>query len=358
MAKPHDVVGKSEKLPLLPQPVVMLESPSAHFMRQLDQIAWVAMWMFVSGAMIISCKWVLTSGGFPYPLLLTSIHMASCFVIFGSIRLFAPRRMKLALMPDAETTIPWGAYVQNVLSISLFFALSLGSGQIAYIYASVPFLQMIKPINCIIASLVAFLLGVEVPTMSHMIIVTIIALGVFIATDSADKFSLAGCLLQIMSAACSGIQLALTQRFTTGAFKVDPVSTVYLFSGPASVLLGFATLATERHLDLSHLRAPWVLMHNIALALILNVLVAVVIKKTSAVIYTLMAIIKDIGVVGASSIIFMTPVTTLSALGYSLALVGLCVFKGYKDNLDIFKKHGFFIGMYTVMGSMVRDRKS
>jgi hypothetical protein len=262
--------------------------------------------------------------------------------------------MKLALMPDAEVPIPWGTYVQNILSISLFLSVSLGAGQVALLFASVPFLVMIKPINCITVSLGAFLLGVEVPTSSHLIIVTLIAFGVFVATDNAAEFSLYGCLLQIMSAICSGIQLACTQRFTTGTFKVDPVSTVYLYSLPTSVLLGLATIVTERPYDFSRLLAPWVLTHNVALAVILNVLVAVVVKKTSAVVYTLVGIIKDIGLVGVSSLIFMTPVTTNSALGYSLAIVGLCMYKAYKDNFDMFKKQGFVHGMHMVMGTMVR----
>lgn len=284
--------------------------------------------------------------------------MLSCFFIFGSIRLFAPRRVKLVLMPDAEVPIPWGAYVQNVLSISFFFAFSLGCGQLAYLFASVPFLQMLKPINCITVSLVAFLLGVEVPTVSHMIIVVTIALGVFVATDNATEFSLAGCLLQIVSSVGSGTQLAFTQRFTTGTFKVDAVSMVYLYSLPSAVLLGLATLALERPFDFSHLLAPWVLSHNVLLAVILNVLVATVIKKTSAVIYTLVGIIKDIGLVGASSFIFMTPVSALSALGYCIAIVGLCMFKAYKDNLEIFKKHGFLVGTQTVARAIMQKEKA
>merc|ERR1719198_2423504 len=98
--------------------------------------------------------------------------------------------MKLALMPDAEVPVPWGTYAQNILSISFFFSFSLGCGQVAYLFASVPFLVMLKPINCITVSLGAFLLGVEVPTSSHIIIVTLIAFGVFLATSNAAEFSL------------------------------------------------------------------------------------------------------------------------------------------------------------------------
>lgn len=311
--------------------------------------------MVVSSVMVLSCKWVFTAGGFPYPLLLTTIHMVSCFCVFGFIRLFAPRRMKLALMPDAEVRITWDTYFQNVFAISFFFAFSLGCGQLAFLHASVPFLQMLKPVNCITVSLVAFMLGVETPTPSHMIIVVTIALGVFIATYNATQFSPMGCVLQIVSSVGSGTQLAFTQKFTTGTFKVDPVSTVYYYSLPSAVLLGLATLAYERPYDFSQVVAPRAVMYNTAMALILNVLVAVLIKKTSAVTYTLVAIIKDIGLVIVSSRLFMAPVSAHSFLGYSLAIAGLLMYKAYKDNLEIFKKQGFVVGMDAVVRGMLQN---
>lgn len=261
-------------------------------------------------------------------------------------------------MPDAEVVITWEAYAKNFLAISLFFALTLGSGQMAYLFATVPFIQMMKPMNCIFASLAAFMIGLEVPTFTHMVCVVTIAFGVFIATYSAVQFSMAACLLQMTSSVTEGARLAFLQRATTSAMKVDPVSTVYYYSFPCAVCLGIACFSLEKHLDFSKLLSPWVLVINCTMAVLLNVLIANVIKKTSAVIFTLFGIVKDIGIIGASSFLFSTHITKLMVCGYSISLSGICMYKAYKDNLELFKKHGFLNAATILIGKSMEVRKS
>merc|ERR1719160_1162547 len=109
------------------------------------------------------------------------------------------------------------------------------------------------------------------------------------------------------------------------------------------MMLACGAFAVER-VDFSKLLSPWILVINCATAVILNVLVATVIKKTSAVIFTLAGIGKDVGIVFASMLIFLTPVTRLSAFGYSISIAGLFMYKAYKDNLEVFKEKGFLQG--------------
>merc|ERR1719199_920387 len=148
--------------------------------------------------------------------------------------------------------------------------------------------------NCVFASIAAFAIGVEVPSSSHLIIVGVGASGVAFATSHGGaQFSMAGCLLQTAATLSEGCRIALVQAVTTGEMKLDPVTTVYHFSFASAVLLWSACFVHERPLDLSKLLSPWVLIINCAMAVILNVLVAAVIKKTSAVILTLCGVVKD-----------------------------------------------------------------
>jgi len=318
-----------------------------------DRIMWLAVWMLFSSSVIIYNKWIFNSGGFPYPLALTGMHMGSCFVVFGSIRKFAPDSVRLTIMPDAAVVTSWEVYFRNFLSISFFYAGTLGTGQMAYLFSSVPFVQMMKPMNCITASFAAFIVGMEVPTHSHVIIVGIVAFGVFFATQNAAQFSMAGCLLQSASSITEGFRLALVQTATTTGIKLDPVSTVYHFSLASAVLLACASYAIEWPLDLSRLVSPWILVANCAMAVILNVLVANVIKKTSAVVFTLGGVVKDMGLIAAASIFFLVPISRLAICGYSMSLLGLGLYKVYKDNLELFKQHGFLTGMAFVTGLSV-----
>merc|ERR1719265_1416327 len=215
---------------------------------------------------------------------------------------------------------------------------------------------MMKPMNCICASLAAFVVGVEVPTHSHLIIVSIIAFGIIFATQNSGQFNIIGCGLQIVSSLSEGCRLALVQTVTTSGMKLDPVTTVYHFSLVSAVLLGCASIAIEWPLNLSTLRSPWELVLNCFMAVTLNVLVATVIKKTSAVAYALSGIAKDMGIIVASSLLFATPITRPMLVGYSVSVVGLFMYKAYKDNLEIFKERGFFYGMRDVVSVTLKHK--
>lgn len=207
---------------------------------------------------------------------------------------------------------------------------------------------MMKPFNCICASVAAFAVGIEAPTCSHLIIMSVIVLGILTATDNAGQFSLTGCVLQLASSLSEGCRLALVQTITTSGLKLDPVTTVYHFSSASAVLLWCAHFAIEGPFNFSKLLSPWILVINCAMALFLNVLIATVIKKTSAVVFTLCGVMKDLGIVFASSIMFLTPITRLMLLGYSMSLTGLLMYKAYKDNLQLFAERGFLRGMHQV----------
>merc|ERR1719240_2262751 len=104
--------------------------------------------------------------------------------------------------------------------------------------------------NIIFASMAAFIIGVETPTLSHMIIVGIIFLGVVFASHSSAQFNMVGCLFQVSSSVLEGFRLAMVQWVTTRGNQLDPVSTVYYFSFASAVLLAGASFATEWPLNL------------------------------------------------------------------------------------------------------------
>jgi hypothetical protein len=332
------------------QPLV--QTKPKHFLSlgasQRENVLWLLAWMVLSCCIILSNKRIFVTGGFPYPLTLTFMHMTSCFLVFGAIRHFAPQHVKLAIMPDigVPTQASWATYLKSFGVISIFYAGTLGTGQMAYMFSSVAFVQMMKPMNCICASIAAFAVGMEIPTSSHLIIVCIIAFGVCYATHGAGTaFVLAGCLLQVASSITEGFRLAMMQLVQTSGMKVDPVTTVYHFSFPSAIFLALAAAKYEWPLDMSKFNQPGLLAANCMMAVALNVIVATVIKKTSAVVFTLSGVIKDMALIAASAFMFATPITTSMWLGYSMSIFGLCMYKVYKDHLSIFTEHGFFRGV-------------
>jgi len=327
--------------------------------KEVDCILWVVLWMVLSGFVILFNKWIFATGGFPHPLALTAMHMTSCFVVFGTIRTFASHSVQSTIMPDAHKEISWPAWAHSFLAMSLLFAITLGAGNCAYLVSTVPFLQMLKPMNCIVASLSGFVFGIEVPTMSHLIIVSIVASGVaFAASGQGAEFNMAGFLFQMAATSCEGIRCSLMQLATTSENKFDPVTTVYHFSAPTAILLWCACFLHEGVPDFSKLLSPWVLILNIMAAVTLNIIIATVIKKTSAVIFTLAGVVKDCGTIAVSSAVFGTHVTRSSMGGFSIAVLGIFMFKAYKDNIAVFKEKGFLSGFGLLFQRIGRNWKS
>jgi diacylglycerol kinase len=303
--------------------------------------------MVVSPMFILLNKWCFTSGGFPFPVTLTAMHMGSCFAVFGAMS-WLPKGIRTRIMPDVDTAIPWGVYCKGFAPAALLMTVSLGCANVALLHASVIFIQLIKPLTVVITSLAAFSWGLEVPTVTHLITVSIVASGVIVSAFGGAEFSLIGLLCQLTASTCEGLRLIVLQGVMQTELRLDPVTTVYRFAPLAGLVLCFISCILEEPLDLAKVHCPWIILVNCLSAVLLNVLIALVISRTSAVVSVLAGIAKDIGTIGVSSSLFARPVTSTDVLGYSLSLTGICMYKVYKDRLPLFLKEGFLGGWREV----------
>jgi drug/metabolite transporter (DMT)-like permease len=83
-------------------------------------------------------------------------------------------------------------YLQKIVPLSVFFALALVCGNIAYKYLSVAFIQVLKSFTPVPLLLANFLMGREHPSLLQLLIVVLISLGVAIATVGELNFSWTG----------------------------------------------------------------------------------------------------------------------------------------------------------------------
>jgi len=335
-------VARSEASPLLPDS----KRPSAR--EGFEAAAILLVWMVVSPMFILLNKWCFTSGGFPFPITLTAMHMGSCFAVFGAVS-WLPKGLRTRIMPDVDTAIPWGVYCKGFAPAALLMTVSLACANVALLHASVIFIQLIKPLTVVITSLAAFSWGLEVPTATHLVTVSIVASGVIVSAFGGAEFSLVGLLCQLTASTCEGLRLIVLQGVMQTELRLDPVTTVYRFAPLAGLVLCFISCVLEEPLDLARVHCPWMILVNCLFAVLLNVLIALVISRTSAVVSVLAGIAKDIGTITVSSSLFARPVTLTDVLGYGLSLTGICMYKVYKDRLPLFIKEGFFGGWREVI---------
>jgi len=308
----------------------------------------VMSWMACSTGFILYNKWMFAKGGFPYPLTLTAMHMGSCYVVFGCISLL-PQRIHRRYMPDIDKAIPKDVYLQGLMPAALLMSLSLGIGNLGFLYASVAFIQMIKPVNVVVTSLAGFAWGLEVFTPSHAIIACIVSGGVSMAAvGSVSNFSSVGLVCQLTASVSEGLRLILLQGVLQGRLRLDPLTTIYRFTPSAGLLLCCFSFVLEGHVIWTGLPNWWVLPLNCLMAVLLNVLIVCVIAETSAVVFVLAGVTKDIATIALSVCLYETPIRTVEIIGYSTSVAGICMYKVYKDHLQLFKDLGFFGGVAAV----------
>jgi len=305
-------------------------------------------WMTCSTGFILYNKWMFTKGGFPYPMTLTAMHMGSCYLIFGCLS-WLPQNICQRFMPDINKTIPADIYLQGFVPAALLMSLSLGVGNLGFLYASVAFIQMIKPVNVVVTSIAGFAWGLEVFTPSHAIIACIVSGGVSMAAfGSISNFSAVGLACQLTASVSEGLRLILLQGVLHGRLRLDPLTTVYRFAPSAGLWLCCFSYILEANVDWASLPNLWVLPLNCLMAVLLNVLIVSVIAETSAVVFVLAGVTKDIATIALSVCLYGTRIRVVEIVGYSTSVAGICLYKVYKDHLQLFKERGFLNGMAVV----------
>ncbi|EPS60359.1 hypothetical protein M569_14445, partial [Genlisea aurea] len=153
--------------------------------------AYVAVWIFLSFAVIVYNKYILDRKmyGWPYPISLTMIHMLFC----SSLAYLLVRVLKLV----DPVSMSWDLYLKSVLPIGLLYSLSLWLSNSAYIYLSVSFIQMLKALMPVAVYSIGVLFKKEAfksETMANMVSISI---GVGIAAYGEARLDPWGVILQL-----------------------------------------------------------------------------------------------------------------------------------------------------------------
>ncbi|KAF3193546.1 hypothetical protein TWF173_003811 [Orbilia oligospora] len=231
-------------------------------------------------------------------------------------------------------------YLRAVVPIGFFFSLSLICSNQAYLYLSVSFIQMLKATTPVAVLLAGWALGKDRPTSKTFGNVSIIVLGVVIASYGEIKFVMVGFIFQALGVAFEATRLAMVEKLLNSPeYKMDPLVSLYYFA-PVCAAMNFVIFlsleASTITLDDIFRVGPFVLVINALVAFALNVSVVFLIGKTSSLVLTLCGVLKDILLVIISVAWIHDPVKPLQIFGYSIALGGLVY---YKLGADKIKEH-------------------
>ncbi|KAK3297671.1 triose-phosphate transporter family-domain-containing protein [Chaetomium fimeti] len=296
----------------------------------LHPALYVTVWISLSSSVILFNKWILSTLGFAYPVLLTTFHLA-----FATIMTQLLARYTTLLDGRKTVKMTGRVYLRAIVPIGFFFSLSLICGNLTYLYLSVAFIQMLKATTPVAVLLSSWALGVSQPNLKVFLNVSIIVVGVVIASIGEIKFVWIGFIYQIAGIIFEALRLTMVQRLLSSAeFKMDPLVSLYYFA-PVCAAMNFVVALFWEVPKVSMAEVYDVGLFTFFLngmcAFLLNVSVVFLIGKTSSLVLTLCGVLKDVLLVLASMMIWGTQVTGLQFFGYSIALGGMVYYKlGYE----------------------------
>ncbi|KAM3455172.1 hypothetical protein MY3296_002541 [Beauveria thailandica] len=327
--KSGDAVEMERLVEEAPSPTLPTVNPDAEARKPAGMVLppwlYVVAWISFSSLVILFNKWVLDTLKFRYPVILTTYHL-----FFATVVTQIMARYTTMLDSRKAVKMTGRVYLRAVVPIGVFFSASLILSNIAYLYLSVSFIQMLKATTPMAVLLSGWALGVSQPTLKQAANVSIIVLGVIIASIGEIDFVLAGFLIQLGGVIFEALRLTMVQRLLSGDLKMDPLVSLYYFAPVCAALNGVIALVTEvprctvaEVLDVG----LCTFFLNGLCAFMLNVSLVLLIGKTSAVVLTICGVLKDILLVVASMVIFGSQVTALQFFGYSIALGGMVYYK-------------------------------
>jgi drug/metabolite transporter (DMT)-like permease len=299
----------------------------------------------VSAVLIRTNKGLMHHDGFPYPLTLVSTQMLTCWLLSSCLRLCVP-----ALFPSLEHVDVTWSFGLKLLAIGTLFATSVVFSTAAYQYLSVPFLQVMKHCNVVLIYAFSLLCGLDTLTRCSSVLLLMTVLGTVMNVEGELDFQLFGFLIQAVSSCAEAGKVVLQGVLMSGSLKLDPL-TLVLFMAPACLCAIMVPLISmeANSVMLSHYmqNVPMILCSSM-LAFALNVLVACCIKELSPTGYIMMGTLKDVVIVGASTIILGDTFTVLQVIGGLLSLVAILSYSLYRKNIDCFPEDALFTGAKRV----------
>lgn len=329
-----------------------------------------AMPTFMLGCLVVGCsaglinfnKYLLQPGRFPFPIALVILH-----TFFASICCCFLLPLKPAWFPSLtdsakKVSIDKSFLATRVVPVAAFFTGQLVLSNMAFKYASVPFLQMMKEGNVIIVYLLSLVVALEVWNVRQATLLLFIFGATLISLRGEVHLSVAGVAIQGASCLCESGKIIMQGVLLTGAGrKLDALSYVLvvspvcfaLLSALAITILSFpsATLALPeiqfpRWSDIEACRS--LLAINVIIAVTLNVGIAAFIKLSSPLAFVIVGLAKDAMIVLASAVVLREPVSSMQAFGFTLQLLLISLWSVMKCLPEHFED-GIIIGLQRVV---------
>jgi hypothetical protein len=306
-------------------PVALVKDRPNHELAILA--ACLVLYVVLSTAVINTNKVLLNPSVFPWSVALTWVHVAASFYSSLALLFVSPR-----LFPEFGVfRAQPGPVLARVAPLALAFSGYVALSNEAFMYCSVPFIQICKQLNPVLVYTASLATGQEQFNRVTGGLLLVVSLGCLIAIRGELAFSVVGLLFQL-GGQFSNVTKVLAQQYLLqgSQYKMDSMSMVLLSSALSLVPLTPALLyvCSGHWPEILHsAREHWVILStNCALAVFLDVCAATVVKHASGVTFIVAGVVKNILIVVFAAVFFETHLDAMQWSGYGLAVIATALY--------------------------------
>ena len=286
-------------------------------------------YLTAASTIILLNKHVLSVTPFHYP-----IALASLGVLFGWVAsVILVNTGAISLEKHKDITL--SSWLKNVLPIGFFTGVTLATGNMAYFYLSLSFLQMAKALSPVALFFVLTITGLDRFHMSVFISVMVIVFGAAVAAYAEVHFTWIGIGLVVTAESFEALKSAAFQFLLAnksfsmweGMYFVSPAALVFL-----SILI--YVLEWEQMVEENAWgqiqEHPLMFLAAGTLGFGVNYCSLGVIKHAGSLTLKVLAQMKSIIIIFFGMAIYGDVVSTQTALGYATAIVGFAFYNWAK----------------------------
>lgn len=304
------------------------------------------LYIVCSSGLIAFNKYLINPDRFPFAIFLVLMHAVFCSLCSGLLYICKPSLFPSLTDPARKVTIDSSLILRGALPIAVLFSAQLVLSNTAYLHLSVAFLQMMKEANLVLVYAFSLIAALERFSYRSMTILGFIIFATTLTIHGEVNFSWTGFVIQGLGQIFESAKIVLQAMLLTSAGrKLDALTYVMLVMPLCALILGagMGVLIVFPH---SHFATPqwhhvvtwWpLLLVNACVAFLLNVVIALFVKHSSAIAFILAGVVKDAMIVAVGGMFFREVITVIQGFGFVLQLGGILVWSCLKTFPDRFE---------------------
>ncbi|KAJ7782831.1 TPT-domain-containing protein [Mycena metata] len=309
----------------------------------LINLLFIASWFFFSTILSVYNKWMFSDKyfGFPFPLLVTTMHFFVQFFLAALLRTIWPQRFRPAHSPTKAD------YGKKAVPAAVATGLDVGLSNLSLKTISLSFFTMVKSSSLIFVLLFAFLFRLEKFSIRLIAVIFLIFSGVLLMVATETHFILRGFILVISASALGGFRWALTQMLLKDKkMGMDnPAATIFWLAPIMGVTLGVVSFTVDDWSSLygSDFFTGWKAVQTIFFLTMPGVLAFCmilsefsIIQRAGVVPMSIAGIAKEVTTISISAAIFKDNLTPLNITGVAITVcgIGLFTYHKYRKSLE------------------------